>query len=322
MQRIRNKLRRQVRTLAAHNYTTARAFYLRELRRSVAAATDLVLVYQMGKVGSTGVVQAVRSALPDAFIFQVHVLTPAHLAEGEETFRRAWSTRSGDPRTLWQAEYLVECLAEPHRGGRWQIITLVRDPIARNVSAFFQILDDQLRYGYRDKVAARGLPAVVDELLQIYWTDFPDHDVPLTWFDTELKDVFGIDVFASPFPKDEGYSFYENDRARVLVLKLERLRSCGPRALQEFLGAGEVRVPQRNVGRQKYYSDAYDRFLQRFAAPESYLDDMYGSRYARHFYTPEEIAAFRRRWGGIEAGAPNAAQASVSSTAPRGPERR
>ena len=46
----------------------------------------------------------------------------------------------------------------------------------------------------------------------------------------------------------------------------------------------------------KAYARAYEEFTSRIRFDESFLETMYGSRFARHFYSDAERDAFRSRW--------------------------
>jgi hypothetical protein len=50
------------------------------------------------------------------------------------------------------------------------------------------------------------------------------------------------------------------------------------------------------VGAEKAYGDLYRRFLDGLHPPAEAIERAYSSRLVRHFYSPEEIARFRRRW--------------------------
>jgi len=47
---------------------------------------------------------------------------------------------------------------------------------------------------------------------------------------------------------------------------------------------------------EKPYSEAYGEFLRRVVLNEDYVDRLLGSKYARHFYSPEELGRFRTKW--------------------------
>ena len=57
-----------------------------------------------------------------------------------------------------------------------------------------------------------------------------------------------------------------------------------------------MEIVRENVGSDKEYSDLYAAVVRDARVPEAALDTAYGSRFARHFYSQEEIAGFRRSW--------------------------
>lgn len=242
-----------------------------------------ILVFQMGKVGSTAVYAALKArALP---VDHLHLLTGLDALEAS----MRWSYE--DPSTT---------LAEIERGRRfreridgdpgtrWNIITMVRDPVARNVSAFFEGLH-QIVPGARDRVVT------MDELGDAFLNRF-SHAAPTTWIQSQLTPVFGIDPFTTPFPHSAGFQILEGERARVLIIRSEDLSACFETALQSFLGLKIRALPKANVSENKWYAPLAAEFSQSFEMPQHYLDEMYGSAYARHFYTPEELARFESRY--------------------------
>jgi hypothetical protein len=181
------------------------------------------------------------------------------------------------------------------KGKKWKIITLVRDPIARNISSFFQLIDDEYEFDYRKKARSMSTDELVEELIQ-FFLERHDHDVPLTWYDVELKPIFAIDVFATEFPKSRGYQIYHGENADVLLIRLEDLDRCAAVALKEFLGIESFKLMNTNISTDKYYADAYREFIRKVHLPPDYIDRMYTSKFVRHFYSDEEIDLFRARW--------------------------
>lgn len=279
-----------LRRLLFRSYSAAKIYHRISLALTERVEDDAILVYQMGKVGSTAVTRSLRAAGVESRIYKPHFLTKEGMARAEKQYRKNWT---GGRRALhlWESQFLHDKVRRPRPGAKWRIVTLVRDPVARNVSAFFQTFDLEAFYG-------NGSGADPERLADAFLHEFEWHDEPLTWLDAELGSVFGIDVFAFPFPHSRGYDVYENDAATVLLLRLEDLQQAAPRALEEWLGLEGFATVESNVGRTKYYSDAYRAFFEGARLPGSYLDRMYGSKYARHFYTDEEIQAFRATWQG------------------------
>jgi hypothetical protein len=82
----------------------------------------------------------------------------------------------------------------------------------------------------------------------------------------------------------------------VLLLRLESLNQCAPAAMREFMGLDAFELVESNTAEDKSYADLYKAFRRELALPESYLDRVYGTRFANHFYRADERDAFRRKW--------------------------
>lgn len=122
------------------------------------------------------------------------------------------------------------------------------------------------------------------------------------WFDSQLKAVFDIDVFSSEFPKEKGYHIYRGERADLLLIRLENLNDCYRETFKEFLGIQDFRLINVNRAQDKAYYPVYRDFIENADLPADFVDKMLASEYARHFYSPEEIAGFRAKWtrGGLK----------------------
>jgi len=172
------------------------------------------------------------------------------------------------------------------------VISLVRDPVQRNVSAFFENLTQVIPDAY-DRITDDRM--TIAELTEAF-LDRYEHSAPLTWFQSQLEPVFGIDVFATTFDTEKGYLTYEADMTKLLVIRLENLTSCGSAAIGAFLGIEGFELAPANRACRKRYGTLYAEFQRAVRLPESYLTRMHDSTFARHFYTATEIDAFRRRW--------------------------
>lgn len=235
----------------------------------------------MGKVASTAIFRSVTAAV-DGPVLKVHSLLPDRLAAMEASYRR--TDPQALPRHLLHAWHLVGRRPTPE--APWAVVTVVRDPIQRSVSEFFQ---SGRRMGRLDEATtAERLHRFVER-----------EGVPRTldWFDRELRPVLGIDVLEHPFDPVVGHALVEGPGVRLLVLRQESL-DVAPAALGELLGVGhDVAIAVDNVGSTKPYASAYAAATDGLRFDDRVLDLAYGSRWAKHFYAPEERAALRARWG-------------------------
>lgn len=291
---------RKFRNFFKHRYLGARLYHRWLYRKKIHGAKCVYVVYQMGKVGSSSVSRTLKSALPERSpVFHVHTLSLERIHFNEREYFGANGVRAWfhpvDNRTvhLVQSRFLRSEMSKNVNERRWKFVTLVREPVARNASAFFQI-GDILIPGFSERIASGAWDLAF--LAQAFLDLFKTHDIPLTWIDEEVRSFLGIDVYEVPFPKEEGYRIFHGDRADLLLLKMERLDAAAGRALSEFLEIEDIHLERANVAGEKAYADTYGAFLKHLTLPAEYLDRMYGSRYSRHFYSASEIQAFRKKW--------------------------
>jgi len=274
-----------------------------------------LLVYQMGKVGSTTIVNSLHAS-PDCdakySVYHVHWLSPERLRYEEDLHRSALARRPPDagtpagnfyPGYVWAGQHLSRRLRNERDATKWTVITLLREPISRNISSFFQNLETLLNYDFRKKLKTTNIDQVVNDLMRLWTENYIEDGAiersdanPMTWFDKELKTVFGVDVYATPFPREQGFATYETPRARVLLLRLEDLNKSDGVPVKEFLGSRDFKLVSANQAQDKEYSQLYSAFTRRLVLPNSYVETIYRSRYSTHFYTPRELERFRSKW--------------------------
>ncbi|MGH8868264.1 MAG: putative capsular polysaccharide synthesis family protein [Actinomycetes bacterium] len=169
------------------------------------------------------------------------------------------------------------------------------------MSSFFQNLLLFFGEDY-SRVADQGsLTSIASHLSGLFVENYveqrtQDDADPRDWLDEQLRQVFDLDVYHTEFPRERGYEIYEGRASAVLLLRMEDLNSCGRVAFKEFLNIDDFSVANANVGSDKSYALLYETFQSELTLPQEYLDSMYGSRMARHFYSAEELSEFRSRW--------------------------
>lgn len=239
------------------------------------SAGEPVFIYQMGKVASSSIYESLKEQ--GLCVFHAHVLNfpkDKAIPRGFE-----WSIKEG--------KRLRSRLID--RGIPLKIITLTRDPIARNISAYFQNLDAiHQERDVHEKVSIEGL---ISTFLAEY-----DHAIPLTWFERELRDVTGINVYDHEFPKDKGFQVIERGTIRALIMQVELTNDVKLRLIREFIGHPGFSLKERNIASAKHYSAQYKEFVRRIKLPQEYVERLLESKYARHFYSDSDRARFREKW--------------------------
>jgi hypothetical protein len=99
-----------------------------------------IIVYQMGKVGSSAILKSLQSLNLSKPIFHVHYLTHDAI-DGIE--RKYANLSKPIPKHICTSRILLNDIKKSVDGinKKLKIVTLVREPVARNISAFFQNID-------------------------------------------------------------------------------------------------------------------------------------------------------------------------------------
>jgi hypothetical protein len=254
---------------------------------------DLVLIYQMGKVGSQSVESTLRRCLPKTIIARPHYISAemATLRRGRMHTIRSEEHKVSSTLQVEEADRLREIIALRRRRKllvpwmpKINIISAVRDPVGLRLAGIFQ--NHANKFPDLSKVNAK----VCEELLPN-----ADRGVLENWFDRELLGVCGVDVYAKPFPHEQGYVICENAHARVLVYRFENIGKLSE-MLAEFLRIPPPEIIRENIGAEKAYSSIYAEVKKTIHLPDEFLEKMYSSKLAQHFYTDAERAEFRKRW--------------------------
>lgn len=235
------------------------------------------LVYTMGKVGSTSVLRALERA--EVPVFHIHRLELTRLVEKALKSLSEGRLPPGHISTSMAIRDRVL-----NRRTEYLIVTLVREPVSRNLSAFFENLDD-----FRKDIRDINDP---DSVFAAFLEAYP-HDGPLTWFDRELRDQLGVDVYRHPFPKEVRFLYIEDER--ILIFRDDCPDNVKGSVLSDILRRN-ITVSRENVGTEKSYSKLYQQVQSRAAYPEALLNRLYNSKYARHFWTDEELDGFRSKF--------------------------
>lgn len=257
---------------------------------------DPIIVYQPGKVGSRTVVSSLVSAYKTLGIeVPVH---HEHYLNGFEKFKQKALEELPNPKSTLAAIEQGESLRkeiDENEALSWKVITLIRDPIARIISALFQNL---LAYypDWRERYLNGQFD--FDELQKLIINIITINLEPDDWFDTQIKSIpaFGIDVYAEPFPFEKGYKTYLGaGRASLLLIRLENLNDCAGQAMREFLGLENFVLQNENTSEEKDYIDLYRAFKEK-PWPMDFVRKVYDTKFARHFYSESELKAFTKRW--------------------------
>lgn len=231
---------------------------------------DPIFIFQMGKVASRSIYKPLVKTYAGAVIHGHAFIYPDH----EHT--------PGEVRELYRYFHSDK----PPK--RINVISMTRDPIARNVSAFF------MNFWKYTGVRVEDSKFSMEELRELFLKNWP-HDGPLTWFQRNIHAHFGIDIYATTFPS-HGYGQYEKGSVRLLIFRCELEDEVKNKCVRDFLRMPQFQLVHDNIGVQMDYGDLYRAFKEQIRLPKLYVDNMCDSKYFKHFYPPEFIEIVRKRW--------------------------
>ncbi len=252
-----------------------------------------ILIYQMGKVGSSSVYNSVKNAGSSGGVYQIHFLNKENLEQISKTYFDQSTTLT--PKHIFFSRVLQKKIAS-HPEAAWKIITIVRDPIGRVISDFFENPGIHARnlVGIDGRIDIDGAKAY----LQKRFADFREsEDYVCNWFDREMKPTFGIDVFAYDFPHSDGYQIITENTISLLILRMEDLSRTFETAIMQFLHLPKaVSLSKANVGDTKEYATQYKGIQKTILLPENVCRRIYDTKYAKHFYDQTTREQFTEKW--------------------------
>ncbi|WP_157411147.1 MULTISPECIES: putative capsular polysaccharide synthesis family protein [Actinoplanes] len=252
------------------------------------------VVYQMGKVGSSSLYESLRAAgVPN--LYKIHYLSDQGIERAQRLYA-GFRTEVGVPHLAASRE--LRELRRSRPDVRWTVFTLVREVIARDVSAYVQMVDllnPALVDGPEPDVGriARGAAA--------QFLGFDERrNYTCRWFADELGAVFGVDVFDHAFDHARGWQWIRTAGVDLILLRTEDLTRVLSEATTVAVDVpvapvyASARSPEKLQA--AYEVNTYRRVLDRVRIPERTCRRVYDAKYARHFYTDQEIDAFTDRW--------------------------
>ncbi len=221
-----------------------------------------VLIYQMGKVASSSIHHSLKKQYSGAVAHAHHIGS-----------------------SNWASQLFYEWF---NRGQTIKIISPVRDPIGYNISAFFHNFEIITGTPYSQN------KLTTDESIQLF-LDKVDHDIPLNWFDINIKKYFNVDIYSDTSLDGDAKEYHHNN-VSILVFRIDIDDIKKEKAIQDFLDLPNFKLHNRNISSEKIYNKSYSEFKNRLKLPSTYLKKMEESKFFNHFYSKQEIAKILSKW--------------------------
>lgn len=267
------KLVRYVSSLLRHKVT-----YIKKMKKIL--FDDFILIYQMGKVAST----TIASSLIELGFSNEHVHYYSKNAV-HYFYNDSMRKRAHKPDPLMRLCFRL-------RRKEITIFTMMRDPIARNISMVFHelphILDIHITRSpyeaYRE----------INKLIDIFLDKYMYSDIVTEWFDKELKYYTGIDIKEYPFDKEKGYLAIEKGKYKIMALTAEKL-NLNAEAIGKFINKTDFKLINTNMASQKWYDKIYKDYKDYYVPTEEHLK-YYDSDVVKYFYSEADTDKFKNKW--------------------------
>ncbi len=271
-------LKRKSREIIARRLYSAVDFFYSKKIQFLKLDRPPIVVLTPGKVGSSSIYNTLKKQLSND-IFHIYHIKGESIEDARQNHLS--SGRKSIPLHLIVSKYLNKRLAAYK--GKIYIITVVREPISREVSSFFQNADFH-NYQLNQKDITSAVENSLVRLNEIFEENICMRlDV---WFQSELKDNFGIDVFQEKFHNKQGYKIIKNGRFNLLLLKMEDMETVFPNAIQDFLeNKKKIKMKNSNVSSDKEYGEIYGKVRTRLGINSIVMDKIITSNYFNYFYT-------------------------------------
>jgi putative capsular polysaccharide synthesis protein len=117
-----------------------------------------------------------------------------------------------------------------------------------------------------------------------------------SWFASELNNAFGIDIFSAARVSNRRTWRIAKDGIEILIYRYEDLPSREVvEEVGEFLALDLGPLPITNQTSSRRSGDLYGNLRERCKLPEEWLERIYAEPILAHFYSREEIIAFKAR---------------------------
>tara|TARA_R110002167_G_scaffold366448_1_gene597389 strand:- start:10360 stop:11178 length:819 start_codon:yes stop_codon:yes gene_type:complete len=241
---------------------------------------NTIFIYQMGKVGSTSLEQALPNAVHIHAFYSKNHTCPV---------RQKGLAKFGLKHFIYRAEQEIVSLLLRRafkKRSFTKIITLVRDPQARNISMFFHDLDAYIFSAHTNCLNTRRVPLPTRcqnsaMLADIYNQEF-DHDYALRWFDSEFLPMTGINVYDSCFDKDKGFAYLTSSKVEVMCIRTDKLKYCMSEV--SLFVDQEIVLDRLNQANEKWYGEIYQGFITSYELPEERKHKINSSQFFQHFF--------------------------------------
>ena len=273
-------------------YSDNNYYSLDMLKKAADISENGVLIYQPGKVGSQSIEKSVNCDCVQFHTVVVPYMFPQRNIK------------------------VLKSNISKIKKKKLKIITGIREPISRDMAAFFQNSDIMLwpvtsinnnifsfygdYYNSDDVIEYDDFKLRIPMWSQTLCSSFSEWVNSIVcngcdefnWFVYELERVFGINVYNEPFDRELGYTVIKYENIELFIYQIEKLNYL-EKELSEFLDDSTFKLKRKNYAEDKIYKYVYASAKEKFKLKSDYIDYYYKNNdQFNHFYNKE----FRYKW--------------------------
>ncbi|WP_281614160.1 putative capsular polysaccharide synthesis family protein [Flammeovirga sp. SubArs3] len=238
---------------------------------------EIILVYTMGKVGSSSVFDSIEKNNPYSYVFHVHFLSNNYLYKILPKLDKVFLIN------IIKGEKVLKVINN-FTGCRLKIVTLTREPVSRAISDMFQ----NWNYKY-DDIENISIDIIYNDILN------SNFEYTSNWFEYEFKNYLNYDIYKYKFDKMKGYQIYKSEKFDILCIKLELLDSVYKNAFKDFFGE-DIILMNTNNSKSKKGNESFTLIYDKLKIDTHKLNKIYNTKYMKYFYTSKEINSFKEKW--------------------------
>ena len=242
-----------------------------------------ILIFTMAKVGSLSIYFSLKKSTSRTTLFHIHHLNQSEVSKNIKLcFDNGVYPGSRSPVPIILSEII-------NKDRPYQIISLFRDPIERNISAFFEAFE------FYVGVPPEKYKGTLPQLESIYHEKLPHH-YAINWFDDKLFPSTGINVYDLPFNHKEGVLKFTKGRVSILIMHSAIDDISKAKHIKKFIDAKTIDIQNRNITANSKAADLYSQFKNTTRFDLNYLNNLYQSKYAKHFFTDSQRQNAINKW--------------------------
>lgn len=274
----------------------------------------MIIIHTYGKVASQPLHAMLEQEFPGE-VYYSHGIQDQIVSLVDEFVCNAKTDTSGLRSIFQDRDRIVLGLQRASEiGEEVVIISGVRDPILRSISAAIQNLEVMFDDCLADDPSATALN-LADRIASLWQVDASGSDAirrmcqvtvraPLHWLADEIEIPFGLNILGQPFDRERGFVVIKHDNLKLLLYRYENAPRSIELGLEQIFPGRKFELPKKNQAKDKPSSRIYEALKATFCLAHHDLVEIYANPYVRHFFSHEEILSLIQRWQCKEAPEP------------------